>query len=605
MGAYLPSWFVARLARVPEPDPGRETGQESGASHLTYQLGSLSGWVRNSHSSRIAANREVGVTVLLHGEIYGPSRACDAKGLLTSYLRSGPQVAQSLNGSYALLILDSRLEGPLVITDRVNSHKVFVSEDSGGWWLSTSLYRHPREGRRLDPAGIASVLSCGVAHSGLTPFDGVRALQGATVHGFTERGQSSERYWNYEFRKEYEPVRGPDLKGDLAGVLQRGVERRLPTGRGKVFVSLSGGYDSMSIASFLAGAIDDRERLQTFTYHRGSELGDTDFGTAALAATRLGLPHQRVEGYRGDLLSVLEANSSLGQGMANFCTEVDAWQRLGPVMAKSDENVLFVGDRFFLDPPRGSAGEVLLAQADVFPVSTIDWLLEGPDPSSASALRDGWQATYDGLLARIPSEQSAFDSLHRVGFDHYISDTLMLWRESFQMPYVRVAMPYLDNEVLDFMLGVPAQLRKTLYREAVSKTFPSLFGVPPARGGWNAPDWPRELRRHMPAVYDTVVSRASQLDDLVAPDVILSLLSAASGVPAAGSDEMAAGLRSLAKRSTPVRRIVRAVKPRVQRPVPMRRSRPRVLLDLLTLRGFLSDQPPRSVGVGSGIESHR
>ena len=588
MGSYSASWFAARVARHPEPDLVVMQGQGSDRSFLTCQLGPLTVRIRRSCSSLVAVNGEVGVTVLLHGEIYEPSGVRTAEGLLEAYLRQGPRVARSLNGSFALLILDSRLGGLLAITDRVNSHKVFLSEDDGGWWLSTSLYRHSVEGRRLDPAGVASVLACGAAHGGLTPFEGIRVLERASVHSFTQRGHGFESYWDFESRAQSASVRESDLREGLADVLRSSVERRIPAGQGKVFVSLSGGYDSRSIAGFLSETVDDPERLRTFTYHHGPEVGDTDFGTASLAAASLGVHHQRVEGYKGDLPSVLEANSSFGQGMANFCTEADAWQSLGPLMAESDENLLFAGDRFPVASPRSEAGTGLLAQANVFPVSTIEWFLKGLGSSSASALRNGWRTAYEGLLAKIPSDQSVSDSLHRVKLEN-TTDTLMLWRECFQMPYVRVANPYLDNNVLDFMIRIPAQLRKTLYQDAITGALPNLFRAPAVDGGWNPPDWPRELRHHAPSIRDAVMSTPSRLDELVEPDVILHLLKATSGVSATGSDEAVATLRSLTKRLTLVRQIVRAVKPRVRRPVPLRRARHQVLLDLLTLRGFLSE----------------
>ncbi|NOY57181.1 MAG: hypothetical protein GXP34_14525 [Actinobacteria bacterium] len=591
----MASWFAARVARHPESDPVDTPGKGPDVSDLGCRLGLLWVRIRRSYSSLVAS--EAGVTVLLHGEVYGPSGARTAEGLLEAYLRYGPSVARSLNGSFALLVLDNRLGGLLVITDRVNSHKVFLSEDDGGWWLSTSLYRHPGERRRLDPAGIASVLACGAAHGGLTPFEGVRVLEPAAVHSFTERGHRSESYWDYESVAQSGSVRESDLRGGLADALRSSVERRIPSGQGKLFVSLSGGYDSRSIAGFLSEAIDDRERLQIFTYHHGPQVGDTDFGTASGTAISLGVHHQRMEGYKGDLPSVLEANSSFGQGMANFCTEIGVWQSLGPSMAESDENLLFVGDRFPLASPRSEDGAALLAQADVFPVSTIEWLLKGLGSSSASALGNGWRAAYEGLLAKIPSGQDVFDSLHRVKLEHR-TDTIMLWRECFQTPYVRVANPYFDNEVLDFMSQVPARSRKRLYRDAITAALPSLFREPTVDGGWNPPDWPRELRHHAASIRNAVVSVPSRLDELIPPDVILRLLKATSGVSATGSDEAVATLRSLTKRLTLVRQMVRAVKPRVRRSVPIRRSRHQVLLDLLTLRGFLSETLPRSVAAG-------
>jgi hypothetical protein len=84
---------------------------------------------------------------------------------------------------------------------------------------------------------------------------------------------------------------------------------------------------------------------------------------------------------------------------------------------------------------------------------------------------------------------------------------------------------FLGNAVVDRMLSLPIELRemKVLCRQALAEEFPGLFAIPTSAGGWNAPDWAREIRDHAGAIRELLDS-PSRLDELIPPEAIVRLL---------------------------------------------------------------------------------
>ena len=503
----------------------------------------------------------------------------------------GESLFGSLNGSYALVVVDKPRDRVLVATDRFTSRKVFHSEEAGTHWLSSSLALHPSASHRLDPAGVGSLLACGVAHSDLTPFDGVRKLKPASLYRFSRGSWSVDPLWRPAVAEDAGRSIA-ELKQELIDVMRSAVARRSGD-RGDVHISLSGGYDSRAVIAMLAEVVDDKKRIRSFTYHHGAPVGDTDARVAAAVANELGFSHELIEAYRGNLIETLAANSARGQGVANFCLEADAWQTVGPAMAASEDNVLFVADLPGMAvAPKGGSPESVLASVDIYPISTIGSFLSQLDPEASTALTAGWGEGYSRLYENAAAYEDARVGHDRLYLDQRLSNTLMLWRECFQMPFVRVANPFLDNAVVDLMLSLPIELRemKVLYRQALAEAFPGLFGIPTSVGGWNAPDWARQIRDHAGAIRELLES-PSRLDELIPPEAISGWLDLGLSPHTARSDDMVARLKARSEHRRLSVASCERCKPRVQPAIRRKRPWDRLLLDLLSLRGFLEQRP--------------
>ncbi|MBC2722397.1 MAG: hypothetical protein HGJ97_06905, partial [Desulfosporosinus sp.] len=138
--------------------------------------------------TRVAADQENQVTLILHGEVYNNTEDDQSQFLKKQYLKRGESFSRDINGSFAILVIDKRNDVILLITDRVNSRKVFSSNYKGNYWLSTSLNLHPTTDVDLDIVGVASYLANGVINNDRTLFDGVRILERANIHKLTEEG---------------------------------------------------------------------------------------------------------------------------------------------------------------------------------------------------------------------------------------------------------------------------------------------------------------------------------------------------------------------------------------------------------------------------------
>ncbi len=79
--------------------------------------------------------------------------------------------------------------GSFFVTDPVNSRKLFLGVHGGVTWISTmhAFHLHPCSSKP-DPAGLAHCLVNGVPLDGLTPFEGVRVLDRASIHEIRRTG---------------------------------------------------------------------------------------------------------------------------------------------------------------------------------------------------------------------------------------------------------------------------------------------------------------------------------------------------------------------------------------------------------------------------------
>ncbi len=467
--------------------------------------------------------------LLLTGDIYQPASADPGRALLDLYERRGMDFIAELNGSFALLLIDRRANLITIATDRLNSYKLLASWDDSTLIISSSLELQPTKNARIDRTAIAAYLATSYIYNDLTPYAPVRVLAGSSIYHLGDGKLTQRRYWRFQYQTP--TTASPEaLRRDLSDLIVEATRRRVP-GKGDIYVTLSGGYDSTTITATLSKLLGVQD-VRCFTYALGAPQPESEETVAARTAAFCGYSHQIIPAFDGDLARTLRRNGQLGGGMTRPCDEVDAWVRLGEQIQSDPPPVLFTGDILFFETDwHFSSIKDIYASAYLRDFSTLAWL----EPRIGGALYHDLLAATQGeierAVERAPRPQPGADLIDwrdMIRFEQIDARMTGTWREYYADRFFRSAHPLLDNDILEFILRLPASLRrgKRLYLSTVKSMFPTLFAAPRARVASYATYWDAAFTRQKAEVRALIREQASPLDDMIAPDILLSLLDA-------------------------------------------------------------------------------
>lgn len=473
----------------------------------------------------VTLRRQAGLWLVLKGHLDGTT----PEGLLELYQRRGLDFPLGVEGRFAALLLDGRAGRVLAVTDRLGSCALHAAHDGGRVLISTRPDWAPLRERPLSVAGVSSVLVKGNLIGGLGLYHGVSRLRRASVYQVGETRLSAHTYWTQAPLPALDLRPAPKLAAELAQLLRGAVNRHAASCGSRVYLALSGGYDSRGLLHLLAATGQD---FQTFSYALPHALpgqeAHTDAGAAGRLAAQYGVPHLTLGSYRGDLPAHLRRTVDWAGGGAPLCDEADAWAEfaeLGP----SD---VFTGDEAFdlcLEPLSAPADQ-LLRQKVPPSFEVLSWLRGTLPDASYAQLQGAWHATLDEVLAQAgagPGQQPSPYALEMaLMLDVNVAHSLLPWRECYAGRVARVHTPYMDGEVMDFLRGIPLErlAAKQLLKQALRQLSPDLMRVPLARSSGYVPDWTQELMTWRATLWDSVQASSSVLDALIPPQVIHILL---------------------------------------------------------------------------------
>lgn len=530
---YIPSFFLGMFCLRENVSDERQISNEfvtvaKVRPDISITTKSFIIHLMHSGGAWVAVDHENDITLLLHGEIFNTPETNQAEFLIKQFRKHGLSFSKDINGSFVVLVIDKRNDTVAVVTDRINSRKVFYSKYKGSYWLSTSLYLHPTADVDIDTVGVTCYLANGAIFNNRTLFEDVRILERACLHKLSSNGFDTTKYWYYEFSNSYSNTDEIKLQAELSELLIESIRVRLKN-KSKAFLSLSAGYDSTGILGILASKLNF-SNVECFSYCFGVPKPGSDEYISKEMANYLGFGHKIVKSYNGDFLDLINHNASMGQGLANFCDEIDAWKTLAPELSAERKSVLFVGDMYSsttcykLKCNLNDLNEVL-PYVGIYNSLILKPYVNLLDSSNGKILREAWDEEYRSILRKIPHYDDIRDSKDFVYFDQRIPHILTCWREYFQSPFVNVCAPYLDSNVLDFTMKLPVSLResKILYKRTLNKMFPDLFKFKRAHTSGTV-NWRRELIGQYQEVKGHILSYDSKLDEIIRPEIILNLL---------------------------------------------------------------------------------
>ena len=520
-----------------------------------------------------------GRVVLFHGPSAFVEETPDAFAVAVGDTRSLSGLAGFRNAGperhAVICVLDKRTRAVRVVTDRLNFAKVFHYKGEGnGFALTTHLTFLDQRELKFSTTGLASAIANGTEFNNHTIFEDVAVLERASVYEFHGVRHTARSYWSYGFDGTLAPGAGKEqLKEALVDAI------RDQAGDQPLLLSLSGGFDSSGILGVLARYVRPRS-LKTFSYIQGAPAKGTDAMVAQQMAERAGYPHSIQQAYDGDIVATIRRNAALGQGLTNFCDEIDAWHRKGQ---EEKGSVVLAGDECF-----GWADRRLVSTSDVmisvclrkfeFAGAVIPLL----DSAVAKEMTEGLASEIDEIVRR--SEKSNLHDMKDLLYlEHRMQWGLLPWRRFVIGEYFEVREPLVQTPVLEVIRKLPMQDRigKALYRKAIQELAPEVFSIPRARTGQATPDWRRELIRDRAKVAE-MLKTASRLDEAIAPDVLLELLNSLERDRPAGRSWKLVVRQMVGPAATRLlRSFARPETPRSQ-------STQTILIRLLVLREFLS-----------------
>jgi hypothetical protein len=156
----------------------------------------------------------------------------------------------------------------------------------------------------------------------------------------------------------------------------------------------------------------------------------------------------------------------------------------------------------------------------------LGWLKDRLAPRIFSELKEAVDADLQEIRKRCPPARDLHDTKDFLFLDQRLCHVMLPWRERICGHFFQVRFPFLSKDLLDFMKDVPSEWRrgKRLYRNTIRRMFPGIYRIPLATRAGYVPDWSAEFRMHRTSIAHLILGGPSRLDELIPPDIILSLL---------------------------------------------------------------------------------
>ena len=373
--------------------------------------------------------------------------------------------------------------------DRYGLYPLFMARSARQCCIATDLLQLLEHGvsRAFDDDALSVFVRLGFFVGGDTPFAAIRAVPpGAVVqHGASGFRVSSRR----PLPPRAQGLSRADAVDALIAAIEEAIARRPPLM--PYVLPLSGGRDSRHILLALVDAGYPPEACVTVEHF--APRANDDITVASELCRRLGVRHVVLR-QRERLCAEHQKNQR-----THYCT---------------DEHAQFVvlADHLARETPEtydGIAGDVL-SQSSYLTLDALRVFESGNAEQVAEHLLDGYgtavsETALDALLApplrRRLSRDRAIARLAREIRHHLDAPnpvaSFFFWnrtrREIALAPYglmrdVLVYAPYLDRDVFDLLMSLPARglLDRSLHTEAIALAFPGVRDIPYARSGGHA-----------------------------------------------------------------------------------------------------------------------
>ena len=400
---------------------------------------------------------------------------------------------RQLNGSFAFAIYDEDKRRMIIGNDRYGSKNVFYAINSDRLIFSSeikSILKDPLIHPKLNVDAVGEFFTFSYLLDNKTFFEGINLLPPASILLYDSDGDKVQikPYWDFKFYRRGKPRESLDyyLK-TFAKIMERAIERRMRD-KDKIGVFLSGGLDSRLITGF-AKKIADRTNKELICFTFGTKGGWQE-KIARQVADKLGIENRFYEipsdfiamyadeiVYKGDghtrirdahFISLLD---ELRQEIDTVLVGLFGSELFGEVLSKDILNVCNSGEIITYLFDRYEVKQNTEHIPEIFSKNFRNDLKEKVKKNFIETVKALHLHSYDEIADYWELRQR--DRRYVIPLSSYIG-----W-------YLDTRLPYLDNEVVEFAINLPLELRieKKFIHKASRRLFPSLAEIPWEKSG--------------------------------------------------------------------------------------------------------------------------
>ncbi len=433
-------------------------------------------------------------TIIYNGEIYNfrelrkqlqglghafRSRS-DTEVLLHAWAEWGEAALDRLNGMFAFAVWDAAEQALFLARDRYGIKPLYWARDGDVFLFGSeakAILAHPAHAAALDPEALLEYFTFQNLFTNRTLYAGIRMLPAGThltVRAGDGRVPDPVRYWDFDFREPDEPADEREYVEELARLFEQAVTRQLVSDV-EVGAYLSGGMDSGSITAVAATHLP---HMKTFTcgfdLHSASglESGCDEREQAELMSYCFQTEHYEMVLKAGDMERILPRlawhieEPRIGQSYPNFYAAQLARKFVTVCLAGAGGDELFGGYpwRYY----RAVVNDDFEHYIDKY---YRFWQRLIPNRSLRGVFKPIWPQVEHVWTRDIFRDvfRTHADRLRRP--EDYVNHSLYFEAKTFlhgllvvddklsAAQGLEVRVPFLDNDLVDFAMRVPAHLK--------------------------------------------------------------------------------------------------------------------------------------------------